>query len=73
MVRRPEPDGLAVGLRLPADVERVQVERGANRGQIVGEAVNFTRDMANEPGAYLTPTDMANRAREMPFGLRLEF
>ena len=38
---------------------------GIERGEIIGEAVNFTRDMANEPGAYLTPTIMADRAREV--------
>ena len=41
------------------------LERGVKRGQIVGESVNFTRDLANEPGAYLTPTIMAERAQEM--------
>ncbi len=39
------------------------LNRGAKRGQIVGESVNFTRDLANEPGAYMTPTIMAERAR----------
>lgn len=39
------------------------LERGAKRGQIVGESVNFTRDLANEPGAYMTPTNMAESAR----------
>src|SRR6267378_1310093 len=34
------------------------ISRGTERGGIVGEAVNFTRELANEPGAYLTPTDM---------------
>ncbi len=41
------------------------IDRGIKRGQIIGESVNFTRDMANEPGAYLTPTIMADRAREV--------
>jgi len=41
------------------------IERGIRRGQIIGESVNFTRDMANEPGAYLTPTMMADRARDV--------
>jgi leucyl aminopeptidase len=50
------------------------LSRGAERGRIIGESVNFTRDMANEPGGYLTPTDMADRAREIAeqFGLNLE-
>jgi leucyl aminopeptidase len=41
------------------------LERGVKRGQIVGESVNFTRDLANEPGAYMTPTIMAERARQI--------
>jgi leucyl aminopeptidase len=28
----------------------------SKRGKIIGESVNFTRDLANEPGAYMTPT-----------------
>lgn len=47
---------------------------GAERGRIIGESVNFTRDMANEPGGYMTPTDMAERARDVAgeFGLSIE-
>ena len=47
---------------------------GAQRGVIIGESVNFTRDMANEPGGHLTPTDMADRAREIAqeFGMNIE-
>jgi leucyl aminopeptidase len=50
------------------------VERGVEAGRIVGEAINFTRDLANEPGAYMTPTDMAERAREIAneFGLSID-
>ena len=50
------------------------LQRGVNVGRIVGESVNFTRDMANEPGAYMTPTDMAERAREIAneFGLNID-
>jgi leucyl aminopeptidase len=50
------------------------LKRGAERGRIVGESVNFTRDMANEPGASLTPTKMAERAREVAeeFGLSVD-
>ncbi len=50
------------------------VKRGAERGRIVGESVNFTRDLANEPGAYMTPTNMAERARETAneFGLNID-
>jgi leucyl aminopeptidase len=50
------------------------LRRAAEQGRIVGESVNFTRDMANEPGAFLTPTIMAERAQEMAnqFGLEID-
>jgi leucyl aminopeptidase len=50
------------------------LKRGAERGRIIGESVNFTRDLSNEPGGYLTPTDMADRAREIAneFGMNVD-
>jgi leucyl aminopeptidase len=50
------------------------VQRGAERGGIVGEAVNYTRDLANEPGGYMTPTILAARAKETcrKFGLTFD-
>ncbi len=50
------------------------LKRGIERGRIVGEATNFTRDLANEPGAYMTPSIMAERAREMAaeYGLSID-
>jgi leucyl aminopeptidase len=50
------------------------LKRGVERGRIIGESVNFTRDLSNEPGGYLTPTDMADRAREVAneFGLSVD-
>jgi leucyl aminopeptidase len=52
----------------------VALRRGAERGRVVGESVNFTRDLANEPGAYMTPTIMAERAQEIAneFGLEID-
>ena len=41
------------------------LNRGAERGRIIGESINFTRDLANEPGAYMTPTIMAERAKQI--------
>jgi len=35
------------------------------RGNIVGEAQNFTRDLANEPGNILTPAVLVERTRHM--------
>ncbi|HEV7699164.1 MAG TPA: leucyl aminopeptidase [Pyrinomonadaceae bacterium] len=41
------------------------VKRGIDRGEIIGESMNFTRDLANEPPNILTPTEMARRAQAM--------
>jgi leucyl aminopeptidase len=47
---------------------------GAERGRIIGESINFTRDLANEPGAYMTPTILADRAKKVAkeFGLSVD-
>jgi len=54
--------------------DKKAVQRGAERGRIIGESINFTRDLANEPGAYMTPTIMADRARKVAkeFGLSFD-
>jgi leucyl aminopeptidase len=51
--------------------DKKAVQRGADRGRIIGESTNFTRDLANEPGAWMTPTIMADRAKQVAkqFGL----
>lgn len=41
------------------------LKNGLSRGQAIGEGMNFTRDLANEPPNILTPTEMANRAKKM--------
>ncbi len=47
---------------------------GSERGRIVAEAQNFTRDLVNEPGNRLTPAKVAEAARTMAaeFGLDCE-
>ena len=47
---------------------------GADRGRILGEAQNFSRDLVNEPANLLTPTELARRASGMAatFGLECE-
>ena len=54
--------------------DKKTLERGAERGRIIGESANFTRDMANEPGGYMTPTAMADGAKKMAreFGLSID-
>jgi leucyl aminopeptidase len=50
------------------------LQRGVERGRIIGESVNFTRDLANEPGGFMTPTILAQKAKEVSkeFGLSFE-
>src|SRR6266404_2575860 len=54
--------------------DKKALKRGADRGRIIGEAANFTRDLANEPGGYLTPTILAARAQKVAkqFGLGID-
>jgi leucyl aminopeptidase len=54
--------------------DQSDVEEGLKRGEIVGESMNFTRDLANEPPNILHPTEMANRAQQMAkeVGLKCE-
>jgi leucyl aminopeptidase len=49
-------------------------QAAADRGRILAEAQNFTRDLANEPANVLTPTLLAERATQMAseFGLECE-
>lgn len=53
----------------PADLKK-----GITRGQAIGESMNFTRDLANEPPNILTPSEMAKRAQTMArqVGLKCE-
>ncbi|HSE99140.1 MAG TPA: M17 family peptidase N-terminal domain-containing protein, partial [Blastocatellia bacterium] len=37
---------------------------GVECGRIIGDAVNFAREMSNEPSSALTPSELAERARE---------
>lgn len=50
------------------------IKDGFTRGEIIGESMNFTRDLCNEPGNILPPTEMANRAQKMAkeVGLKCE-
>jgi leucyl aminopeptidase len=48
-------------------------EKAFERGCILGEALNLTRDIAVEPPNVLTPTAMAERARKMAEGAGLSF
>ncbi|MGI8642125.1 MAG: leucyl aminopeptidase [Pyrinomonadaceae bacterium] len=51
-----------------------EIKNGLERGEIIGDSMNFTRDLANEPPNILHPTEMANRASKMAkeVGLKCE-
>ncbi len=41
------------------------LKNALDRGEIVGDSMNFARDLANEPPNILHPTEMARRAEKM--------
>ena len=48
--------------------------RGVECGRIIGEAVNLARELSNEPSSTLTPSELAERAKETAgkFGLDID-
>lgn len=46
-------------------VKIAEMKEGLSRGRAIGESMNFTRGLANEPPNILTPTEIARRARKM--------
>jgi leucyl aminopeptidase len=50
------------------------IKDALTRGEIIGDSMNFTRDLANEPPNVLHPTEMAKRAEKMAkeVGLKCE-
>ena len=41
------------------------LERAMDGGKLIAEAVNLARDMGNEPANYMTPSQMAEEAKEI--------
>ncbi len=58
---------------LPAE-KKAELETTVRRGQIIGEAQNFARELINEPSNRLTPSIFAERAATMAreFGLQAD-
>lgn len=42
-----------------------KIKKGAKRGEIIAAATNFARDLVNHPSNYVTPTRMADAARDI--------
>ena len=56
------------------DAKPADLKNGIARGQAIGESMNLTRDLANEPANILPPVEMAKRAAAMAkeVGLKCE-
>ena len=52
--------------------DRPLLEQGSTRGRIMAEAANLARDLANEPGNYMTPALMAESATKLAKSYGLE-
>src|SRR5205807_7266038 len=42
-----------------------ELAAGVERGRIIAEAVNMARELSNEPSSVLTPSELAERAKEV--------
>ncbi len=58
---------------LPAE-QKTALEAGVERGRVIGESQNFTRELVNEPSNRLTPRMFADRVAAMAreSGLRID-
>jgi leucyl aminopeptidase len=48
-----------------SDADRAAAEKGLARGRVVADAMNFARDLINEPSNKLTPKILAEKAEAM--------
>ena len=69
--RQDEKNKPIASLTLPFTASRTPtLEAALEKGRIIAEAANLTRDIAVEPPNLLTPLTLADRARRMARGLR---
>jgi leucyl aminopeptidase len=54
--------------------EKPLLEKAITRGRIMAEAANWARDLVNEPANFMTPSQMADAARQLAqsYGLKVE-
>jgi leucyl aminopeptidase len=58
-------------LTVVAGGQNASLAQALEAGRIIGESQNFTRSLVNEPGNRMTPTNLANQARQMTEQLRV--
>lgn len=72
--KKPEYKDIKRIMIVERDEARIPVvERGIHKGKIIAEAVTLARDMVNEPSNRMTPTRMAEVAREIAAEYNLGF
>lgn len=59
------PFGLLQLVAVPNTVPEAELDAAVKRGEVVGQAVNLARELANTPPAEKPPTKLASRAAEL--------
>jgi len=72
--KKPEYEDIEEMLIVVREKEKVPIlEQSIGKGKVVAEATNLARDMVNEPANYMTPSQMAEVAKEIASKYNLEF
>jgi leucyl aminopeptidase len=72
--KKPEYEDIEEMLIVVREKEEVPIlEAAIGKGKLLASATNLARDMVNEPANYMTPTQMAEAAKEMASKYNLEF
>jgi leucyl aminopeptidase len=66
-------DQTVQSLTVVASGDQVVLQQAIDQARIVAESQNFTRELVNEPSNCMTPTILANRARDMAKDTGLKF
>jgi leucyl aminopeptidase len=72
--KKPEYEDVEEMLIVVREKEKVPIlEAAIGKGKLVASATNLARDMVNEPANYMTPSQMAEAAKEISSKYNLEF
>jgi len=72
--KKPEYEDVEEMLIVVREKEKVPIlEAAIGKGKLVASATNLARDMVNEPANYMTPSQMAEVAKEIASKYNLEF
>jgi len=72
--KKPEYEDVEEMLIVVREKEKVPImETDIAKGKVIASATNLARDMVNEPANYMTPSQMAEAAKEIASKCNLEF